>query len=94
MAVAAPIQILMIQSSRDAEMLGASVTQAAFNTGNALGAFLGGLPIAIGYGYTSPALVGVGMAVAGAGFAYVLTLTLRRQSLVGAPGSADFQSAS
>ncbi len=31
MAVAAPIQILMIRSSNDAEMLGASVTQAAFN---------------------------------------------------------------
>jgi hypothetical protein len=40
--------------------------------GNALGAFLGGLPIALGYGYTSPALVGVGLALVGAGFAYVL----------------------
>ena len=79
LALAAPIQILMIQSSKGAEMLGASVTQAAFNIGNALGAFFGGLPIAMGYGYTSPALVGVAMAVAGAGFAYVLAHTMRQQ---------------
>jgi DHA1 family arabinose polymer transporter-like MFS transporter len=79
LALAAPIQILMIQSSKGAEMLGASVTQAAFNIGNALGAFLGGLPIALGYGYTSPSLVGVGMAVVGAGFAYVLARTMRQR---------------
>jgi DHA1 family arabinose polymer transporter-like MFS transporter len=79
LALAAPIQILMIQSSKGAEMLGASITQAAFNMGNALGAFLGGLPIAAGFGYTSPALVGVGLAVAGAGFAYVLARTMRQQ---------------
>jgi DHA1 family arabinose polymer transporter-like MFS transporter len=58
LALAAPIQILMIQSSQGAELLGASVTQAAFNLGNALGAFLGGLPLAAGYGYTSAELVG------------------------------------
>jgi DHA1 family arabinose polymer transporter-like MFS transporter len=81
LALAAPIQILMIQSSKGAEMLGASVTQAAFNIGNALGAFLGGLPIALGYGYTSPSLVGVGMAVVGAGFAYVLAHTMRQQAV-------------
>ena len=84
LALAAPIQILMIQSSEGAELLGASLTQAAFNMGNALGAFLGGLPIAMGYGYTSPALVGVGLALGGAGFAYVLR-RLSRQLQVTAP---------
>jgi DHA1 family arabinose polymer transporter-like MFS transporter len=81
LALAAPIQILMIQSSRGAEMLGASVTQATFNIGNALGAFLGGLPLAMGYSYTSPALVGVGMALVGAGLAQVLARVVRRQPL-------------
>jgi DHA1 family arabinose polymer transporter-like MFS transporter len=81
LAIAAPIQILMIQSSKGAEMLGASVTQAAFNIGNALGAFLGGLPLAMGFAYTSPALVGVGMALVGAGLAQVLARVVRRQSL-------------
>jgi DHA1 family arabinose polymer transporter-like MFS transporter len=81
LALAAPIQMLMIHSSKGAEMLGASVTQAAFNIGNALGAFLGGLPLAAGYGYTSPALVGVGMALVGAGLAQVLAGVVSRQPL-------------
>lgn len=72
LALAAPIQMLMIESSKGAEMLGASITQAAFNLGNALGAYLGGLPIAAGLGYTSPAIVGVVMALGGAGFAWML----------------------
>lgn len=70
MAIGAPIQILMIRTAKGAEMLGAAATQAAFNTGNALGAFLGGLPIAMGYGFTSPELVGAGMALAGTCFAF------------------------
>jgi DHA1 family arabinose polymer transporter-like MFS transporter len=72
MAIGSPIQILMIQTSKGAEILGASATQSAFNIGNALGAFLGGLPIAAGFGYRSPELVGVAMAITGAGFAWLL----------------------
>ncbi len=79
MAIGAPIQILMIRTAKGAEMLGAAATQAAFNTGNALGAFLGGIPIAMGYGFTSPELVGVVMAVTGALFAVVL---YKRQAAV------------
>ncbi len=69
LAIGAPIQILMIQTSKGAEMIGASATQSAFNIGNALGAFLGGIPIAAGLGYRSPELVGMAMALTGAGFA-------------------------
>ncbi len=64
-ALAAPIQILMIRTAYKAEMLGASLTQAAFNIGNSLGAFFGGLPIIAGYGFQSPVLVGASMAVVG-----------------------------
>jgi DHA1 family arabinose polymer transporter-like MFS transporter len=64
-ALAAPIQILMIRTAYKAEMLGASLTQAAFNIGNSLGAFFGGLPIAAGYGFQSPVLVGSAMAITG-----------------------------
>ena len=81
LAIAAPIQILMIQSSKGAEMLGASITQAAFNMGNALGAFLGGLPIAAGFGYTSPALVGVVMALFGAAFAWMLAVRHKNEKM-------------
>jgi DHA1 family arabinose polymer transporter-like MFS transporter len=82
MAVGAPIQMLMIRSSESAKLLGASLTQAAFNIGNALGAFLGGLPIAAGYGYTSPAVVGVGMALSGAALAFVLLKVSQSQQMV------------
>ncbi|MBE9583772.1 MFS transporter [Mucilaginibacter sp. JRF] len=71
-ALASPIQILMINTAKGAEMLGAAVTQAAFNIGNALGAFFGGLPIAAGLGYATPSLVGMVMALCGVGFAVML----------------------
>ena len=71
-ALATPIQILMIRTAKEAEMLGAAATQAAFNIGNALGAFFGGLPIAAGLGYNSPALVGALMAITGTLFAWAL----------------------
>jgi hypothetical protein len=65
LSLAAPVQILMIQSAKGGEMLGASLTQAAFNIGNSLGAFLGGLAIAAGFGYLSPAFVGCLLAFSG-----------------------------
>ncbi|WP_345955812.1 MFS transporter [Mucilaginibacter sp. PAMB04168] len=77
MAIASPIQILMIQTAKGAEMLGAAATQAAFNIGNALGAFFGGLPIAAGLSYDTPSLVGMVMALIGVLFAFVL---VRRQA--------------
>ena len=71
-ALATPIQILMIKTAAEAEMLGATATQAAFNIGNALGAFFGGLPIAAGLSYSSPSLVGACMAITGTLFAWLL----------------------
>ncbi len=71
-----PIQVLMIRTARESEMLGAAASQASFNIGNALGAFLGGLPIAAGFGLASPLLVGVIMAATGVLLTFVL---IRRQ---------------
>lgn len=71
-ALATPIQIMMIKTAAEAEMLGAAATQAAFNIGNALGAFFGGLPIAAGFSYSSPSLVGACMAIAGTMFTWAL----------------------
>ncbi len=65
-SLAAPIQILMIRSAKGSELLAASVVHGAFNIGNALGAFLGGLPLIYGFNYDSPQLVGAGMAFVGA----------------------------
>ncbi|TWR29790.1 MFS transporter [Mucilaginibacter pallidiroseus] len=90
-ALAAPIQVLMIKTTQGAEMLGASITQAAFNIGNALGAFLGGLPIEMGYGYTSPELVGAAMAVVGAGFAWLLIIRNRKADITKVEAASQLQ---
>jgi DHA1 family arabinose polymer transporter-like MFS transporter len=83
-SLAAPIQMLMINAATGSEMIAASVSQASFNIGNALGAFFGGLPLVYGYDYTSPAAVGAAMALIGALFALWLIMknnAMRRYSL-------------
>ncbi|KKO91633.1 membrane protein [Sphingobacterium sp. Ag1] len=65
-ALVPSLTLLLLNSVKsDAEMLVASLGPACFNIANALGAFLGGVPINQGYGYTSPALVGAVMAALG-----------------------------
>jgi DHA1 family arabinose polymer transporter-like MFS transporter len=84
-SVISPLQMLMIRAARGAEMLASSALQASANMGNALGAYLGGLPIAAGYGYTSPEYVGAGLALAGFIFCLVMARKhklLTRQSLM------------
>ncbi|WP_281232016.1 MFS transporter [Flavobacterium gelatinilyticum] len=71
-SVIAPIQMLMIRTAKGAEMIASASLQGSFNIGNALGAFLGGLPLAAGYSYASPNLIGVGMSIIG----MLITLTL------------------
>ena len=63
--VSSPQQFLIIKHSQGGEMLGGCCIQSAFNLGNALGAFLGGIPVSMGLGYQYPALVGVPLAVTG-----------------------------
>ncbi|RYF17721.1 MAG: MFS transporter [Flavobacteriales bacterium] len=71
-ASAAPIQMLMIKTAKDSEMIAASTSQASFNIGNALGALFGGFPLVYGLSYNYPSLVGAGMALVGSFFAYWL----------------------
>ncbi|WP_336651030.1 MULTISPECIES: MFS transporter [unclassified Leucobacter] len=59
------IQARLIRISDEAALLGAAVNHAAFNIGNSLGAWLGGLVIAGGLGYLAPGWVGAVLAVAG-----------------------------
>lgn len=47
------------------QTLAASLNHSALNAANALGAWLGGAVIALGFGYTSPALAGAALAAAG-----------------------------
>lgn len=87
-SLGAPIQILMIRAANGSEMLASSVSQAGFNIGNALGAYLGGLPIAAGLGYTSPEWVGAMLAFAG--FVLAMMVYFRQRNVASfelAPGN-------
>ena len=57
--VSGPEQYLIIENSPGGEILGASSAQIAFNLGNALGAYLGGLPMVFGRSVQYSALPGV-----------------------------------
>ncbi|WP_185205087.1 MULTISPECIES: MFS transporter [Chryseobacterium] len=65
MSVAAPINIMMMKAAPKSEMMAAAFMQAGFNCANALGAFLGGIPLENGYSFNYPSLVGVGMTCIG-----------------------------
>ena len=54
--VSAPQQLLLIRNAKGGEMLGAASVQIAFNFGNAIGAWVGGIPIEAGYAYQYTAL--------------------------------------
>lgn len=64
--IGSPIQMILINNAKGSETLAAAAGQASFNIGNALGAFLGGIPIALGYGFNSQLWVGFLMASIGA----------------------------
>jgi DHA1 family inner membrane transport protein len=57
-------RVLTSAGTTSANTLASSAAVAAFNLGNATGAFLGGRVIAAGHGYASPTLVGAAMAAA------------------------------
>ncbi|MBZ4036777.1 MFS transporter [Flavobacterium sp. 17A] len=78
-SVIAPIQMLMIKTAKDAEMIASAALQGSFNIGNALGAFLGGLPLAAGYNFASPNLIGIAMAMTGMIITFILMRLHRKQ---------------
>jgi DHA1 family inner membrane transport protein len=63
--LAVTLQMRLMQVAGQAQTLGAAMNHASLNVANALGAWLGGLVIAAGYGYTAPSWVGAGLSVAG-----------------------------
>ena len=73
--IGSPLQMMLITSAKGSENIAAAAGQASFNIGNTLGAYLGGIPITLGYAYNSPVLVGVGMAGIGA---LIATVYLKR----------------
>jgi DHA1 family inner membrane transport protein len=79
------LQARLITVAPGAQLMGAAVNQSAMNVANSLGAALGGVVIARGYGYLAPTWVGVGLAVAGLGLAAVSFATERRRAAAPEP---------
>jgi DHA1 family inner membrane transport protein len=75
------LQTRLLDASPDAPSLASSLNHAALNVANALGAFLGGVVIAWGWGFVAPALVGAVLAVLGFGIAVTSGFLDRRKPL-------------
>lgn len=76
------LQLRLMDVAGGAVTLGAAMNHAALNIANALGAWLGGLVIAAGYGYRAPALVGAGLAAVGVAILLVSAVVHRRTATV------------
>jgi DHA1 family inner membrane transport protein len=64
------------------QTLAAALNHSALNAANALGAWLGGVVIALGFGYTSPALAGAALAAAGLAILSAAVWSARRADTV------------
>lgn len=59
------LQLRLMRVAGDAQTMGAALNHAALNIANALGAWLGGLVVAAGWGFRMPSVVGAGLAALG-----------------------------
>jgi MFS transporter, DHA1 family, inner membrane transport protein len=64
-AIGPALQIRLMDVAGDAQALAAALNHSAFNMANALGAWLGGVAISAGLGWTSTGWVGALLALAG-----------------------------
>ncbi len=77
-AIVPAMQMRLMEVAKDAQSLAAALNHAALNIGNAMGAWLGGLAIAAGFGWTSTGWVGALLGIAGmAVFAVSMTMEAR-----------------
>lgn len=80
-ALGPALQIRLMDVAGDAQTLAAALNHSAFNLANALGAWLGGLTVSAGLGWTSTAWVGALLALGGLGIhAWSLRLATRAPS--------------
>jgi DHA1 family inner membrane transport protein len=64
-AISPALQTRLMDVAADAQTLAAALNHSALNIANASGAWVGGLVIAAGFGYTAPAAAGAALAVVG-----------------------------
>ncbi|MGW4666843.1 MFS transporter [Streptosporangium sandarakinum] len=77
-ATVPPLQKRVLDQAHGALTLASAVNIGAFNLGNALAAWLGGIVIAAGLGYTAPNWVGAVLAAAALGLAFWSAVLERR----------------
>jgi MFS transporter, DHA1 family, inner membrane transport protein len=87
-ALVPALQTRLMDVAGHAQTLAASLNHAALNVANALGAWLGGVVITLGWGFASTGWVGVVLALLGLGVMTVAWLLERR-----APSSPDAEGA-
>lgn len=80
-ALSPAIQTRLMDVAGDSQTMAAAVNHSSLNLGNSLGAFLGGLTIAAGFGYLSSTWVGLALCVAGVGIAVFSALLQRVRPL-------------
>ncbi|MEV4312456.1 MFS transporter [Actinocrispum sp. NPDC049592] len=81
-ATVAPLQTRVLSKAEGAPAMASAANIGAFNLGNAAGAWLGGLAIDGGLGYTAPNWIGALLALAGLGVALCSGALDRRPQLV------------
>ena len=91
-AIAPALQIRLMDVAGDAQTLAAALNHSAFNTANAIGAWLGGVAISAGLGWTSTGWVGALLAVAGLGV-FGWSIASARAQAPRAPAAACLDSA-
>jgi DHA1 family inner membrane transport protein len=95
-ATVPPLQTRVMQKAEGAPALASAANIAAFNLGNAIGAWLGGLTVEHGLGWTAPNWTGALLAAAGLGVALFSGLldrrSDRRRTATEEPGSAPYAS--
>lgn len=87
-ATVPPLQKRVLDQTADAPTLASAVNIGAFNLGNALAAWLGGLVLDAGAGVTSPNWVGALLAASALALAVLSALLERRAAAVPAPSTS------
>jgi DHA1 family inner membrane transport protein len=82
------LQLRLMEVAGEAQMLGAALNHSALNAANALGAWLGAVVIAAGWGWTAPSSVGAALAVAGLAFLGWSAALRRRETWTAPPAEA------
>ncbi|HEX3789026.1 MAG TPA: MFS transporter [Pseudonocardiaceae bacterium] len=87
--VTVPLQVRVMEQAPHAPTLVSAAIQSAFNTANSLGAYLGGVVIAVGLGFAAPNWVGAVLALVGIGIALFAGRLRRRTGSAGAVAEQD-----